>query len=73
MLNIKNIKKEPLHIDWLARAENVDTECFKRALDYAVGIVSDNLENFTEKFPSAGGVNGVYQPTNNADTFLFSD
>ena len=73
MVDITKIKKEPLHIDWIKKSKDVDTECLKKALDYAVGIVSDNLESFTEKFPSAGGVNGVYQPTNNADTLLSSD
>lgn len=38
-----------------------------------MSVVSDNLENFRDYFPSAGGVNGEYQPTDNAGKILGSD
>ena len=66
-------KKESLLIDWCALVQEVREDNFERALAYAVENVSDNLEKFTEKFPSSGGVNGEYQPVNNADTYLSSD
>lgn len=73
LINFERIKKEPLKQDWVKLAEEIDEADFKRALDYAVGVVEKNLDKFTEKFPSSGGVNGEYQPTNNADPFLYSD
>ena len=54
--------------DWF-----VDSGIFDKALDYSVSVVSDNLENFRDYFPSAGGVNGEYQPTDNAGKILGSD
>ena len=72
-IDIAGINREELEIDWRAEAEKVDIGELERALDYSVQNVADNLEAFTSKFPSAGGVNGEYQPVGNADTFLCSD
>ena len=65
--------KEALKLDWKALAAEIDNQVFAKTLDNAVKKVSDNLIPFTGKFPSSGGVNGVYQPTENADEFLYSD
>ena len=73
MVDYKRIKKEKLKNDWVELAKGVRREEFERALDFAVGIVSDNLKEFTYKFPSSGGVDGRYKPTENADEFLYSD
>ena len=73
MINFERINKEPLKQDWVKLAADIDGKDFEKALDYAVKVVENNLERFTEKFPSSGGVNGEYQPTNNADPFLYSD
>lgn len=73
MLDYTRVKNEPLKDDWVALASKIDDKVFKDALDYSTSVVIDNLDAFSEKFPSAGGVDGVYQPTNNADTFLYSD
>ncbi|MDO5416571.1 MAG: glycoside hydrolase family 88 protein [Lachnospiraceae bacterium] len=73
MRDISKITKEELKVDWLSLAEQVDTAEFTRALDYAVEIVSDNLEKFTDRFPTSGGVNGEYVPTTNASSLLWSD
>ena len=73
MRNISDIKKEKIAKDWIAEAKRVDSGIFDKALDYSVSVVSDNLENFRDYFPSAGGVNGEYQPTDNAGKILGSD
>lgn len=73
MIEYKRIKKEPLRTDWVELAKNISSVEFEKTLDYAVGLVRENLPYFTEKFPSSGGVNGEYQPTNNADPYLYSD
>ena len=73
MVDYKRVVREPLKEDWKALASNIDDKIFFEALKRCVDVVRDNLDTFTEKFPSAGGVDGIYQPTNNADTFVFSD
>ena len=73
MINYQRVVKEPLKEDWQALAMHINDEVFVKALDRVIDIVGENLDTFTEKFPSAGGVDGVYQPTNNADTFVYSD
>lgn len=73
MIDFERIRKEPLKLDWVSLAEKIDKKDFEKALDYTVKVAESNLARFTEKFPSSGGVNGEYQPTNNADPFLYSD
>lgn len=73
MVKYERVTKEPLKKDWVSLAKNVDNKIFQDFLTYALQNVADNLDCFTEKFPSSGGVDGVYQPTENADAFLFSD
>lgn len=73
MLDYKRVTREPLKHDWKALAKDIDFKIFEDALDRSVDVVRDNLDAFTEKFPSAGGVDGRYQPTNNADNYLASD
>lgn len=68
-----DIKKEVLSIDWIAESKRVDFAKLEQALSYAVDNVRDNLQEFTQKFPTAGGENGEYLPANNADTLLSSD
>lgn len=71
--NVERIRKEPLKIDWEKEAKKIDTCDFAEALDKVTQKVRNNLKEFTDKFPSAGGVNGEYKPTENADDFLYSD
>lgn len=73
MIDYMRVTKEPLKKDWISLAAQVDDSIFKDALKRCVEVVGENLDTFTYKFPSAGGVDGVYQPTNNADEFLYSD
>lgn len=73
MIDYKRVTREPLKDDWNKLAKGIDSQIFEDALERSIRMVRNNLNAFTDKFPSAGGVNGVYQPTNNADTFLYSD
>ncbi len=73
MIDYSRIIKEDLNKDWCALAEGIEKEIFDETLKYAIKRVSQNLEPFTNKFPSSGGVNGIYQPCNNTDKFLYSD
>lgn len=73
MIDYKRVTREPLKDDWKALAKEIDNKLFFDTLDQTVHVVRKNLDSFTEKFPSAGGVDGVYKPTNNADNFLYSD
>ncbi len=73
MVDYKRITKEEVNKDWMALAEGIDGGEFRSTLDYAIRKVRGNLKDFTHKFPSSGGVKGIYQPCNNTDVFLYSD
>lgn len=73
MVKVERIVKEPLKHDWVSMAKQYSQDIFKNALDYSVKTVSENLDRFADSFPSSGGVDGEYQPTNNADEYLYSD
>lgn len=56
MVNFERIKKEELKQDWIALAEKIDENDFKKALDHTLKVAKNNLSRFSEKFPSSGGV-----------------
>lgn len=70
---MSNVVLEKLNRDWLALAEQADAASFRGKLEEIIDKCTVNMEYFGEKFPSSGGVDGMYHKTENADSFLYSD
>lgn len=64
----KNLNlEEILHKENILKEEFLSKEELKSALDFVVSKIDENLETYTEKFPSACTTNGMYRIKDNDD------
>lgn len=65
---MNNVKLEEIkNIQKYENAPEVSKEDIKKAIEFVIGKIDENIEKFTYKFPAPASVNNVYEGIDNVD------